>query len=81
MLPESLEKRTRVLEAYDRWGVQQGFPTIGAFLMLTARQVSALMAVRLQRMTLDADPPSCGGFLLAGLVNRHPCLRRDLAES
>ena len=81
VLPASLEKYERVLADYDAWAVPLGFPVVAGFCALPARAVNALMVARLQQMSLDASPPSHGSFLMAGLVNRHPWLRRSLAEA
>ncbi len=81
VLPESLLRYEGSLAAYDAWAVPLGFPAVSGFGRLTSRQVNALLVARLQQMTVDMVPPSHGSFLLAGLVNWHPWLRRDLAEA
>jgi len=81
VLPASLVKYERAIADYDRWASLHGLPVVASFEQLSSRAVNALIVARLQQMTLDLEPPAHASFLLAGIINRHPWLRRDTAEA
>lgn len=81
VLPASMLRYNLALREYDEWASRFGLPRIVDFDFLDHRQVCALLVARLQQMALDLQPPTRGAYLMAGVMSRHPWLRRSSAEA